>query len=1208
MMFASGHRPVDDVFCYRGQLDERSGLAIIDDKAVNEARRYRLAYLPDVAREQLQHYLDHLSQLVDYCRPRRHKELQAALENCLSGGFTSALPFFFYLSRDGVEGVGYKAVSEMCNRYAQSPPNINRKWLATELVGNAAPAWIVAACMGHTETAILPNGRFCRESQMKIRESVSELINPALLSAGWTAMGSKFRAQFGRDDGLPDFVDTGREFGPELRFKWREGKRQAAKAIIREAVSSLEQRGPSVFASKDKMNAARDQLFETLKVQNIPLKYAVELFSRYLAKRLRGNLQVANVVWSRSERLEPSSWKRQDLKRYRTAVACRHQFFCYLEERAKQSAGLDVSEILALRVFTLAFMSGVSSDNVYESVLSDKCPLTQVKSSFFIGCASVKNGTLRPLLIDIYSAVLSRRLQSIERQGDASPSAELKRVAKNIGLPHQTLQQIFDCLSGYVLAISHIESSGPVHAVATDLLRQSSLDLRVVTRLLYRKPLDSSFESDVDIDSGPEMHLISGECNDPMKSISSFVTALREAMSRESINAYIRDNKKSERFVEYSLSLSQERTYLSRYIKSYLGRHSLPALGQLIGHWGVWLCEHKTRHKNSIQAKTAVEYVSLIAKSLRDCAGSLVLQYDENEWEASYIGAIEGSAIGGMSSLAARLYDFHAYLVEIWSAPEIVWDDVFATAGSKNIVSKVDANIVTFDEYQSSIEFLVNHHGGSYDYKFCAWLLFLGFRFGLRWSEAYYLTDADFILGDPAGLYVNICENSHRRLKTTSSKRSIPLIGELSGLERLLVDTILVSKESSDSIGAGASGLLCVDPMRSRIIDEVRIGRIVNSVLKQASGDSRLRFHHLRHGYASRLMALAEGCVVGDGIANRLMEPLTPSDVACISKNNLQGVLTLRAISDLLGHADMATTLHSYVHVLDFGMSHALGLSIPAPSGRLIAMVLGRTEAAVRKKMQRLHIKPKSESVQKWLMGELHEEYDLVPPVLDARYFRILDSDVTPSKDVSLEVRHRILVSYAMYGRDSDLVAKRIGVSVDAVQTIIKAGIKVERTSGYERFALSSRVNNASDGEFRNETEWRNVDGVLKKINLINEFLVARAVEAWIGAYHTSSAQYYFYEFDDLIVFVRFLIALDIRVEAASFRLIGRVKRDPRALEELQTLGVIETMDSSRYHRLGKGVQARRRSIALNLKKISGSVTTKSQVNRLFFVSGTSIF
>ncbi|MCP8900937.1 hypothetical protein [Gilvimarinus xylanilyticus] len=1209
LMFASGHRPVDDVFCYRAQLDEKAGLVIIDDKATNEARRYRVAYLPDVACEQLRYYLDHLAQVVNYLRPRRNKELRTALESSLSGSFASALPFFFYLTKDGVAGVGYEALSRISSRYSHAPPNINRKWLATELVSRNAPAWLVASCMGHMETAVLPNGRFCRESQLEIRAAVSERLNPALLSAGWTAVTSKFRPQYGWDDGLPDFIDVGRELGPELRFKWRDSKRREAKSIIRETVSSLEREGQSFYSSEAKMQNLRDQLIETLKAKSVPLKYAFELFARYLAKRSRDNPQITNLIWSRSERLEPSVWGRRDLQRYQVAASHRQKLFELLEERAKQRKDLSYEESLAFRIFTLAFMSGLSTVNVFEAAQANQCTLIQVKNNFLLKISTERSEDLNAIPIDAYSAALSRMLLSSAHSNGTSGRLELLRVARHLGLAHQNLKQLFASLSRDVLAISRLESSGPIHAVAVGLLKQTAIDLKVLTRLLYRKPLDSSFELEANVVSGPEIQLSSRECTDPIKSISSFIVTLREAMSRDSIDGYIRDNKNSERIVGSSLSLKEERAYLSRHIKKYLKQYSLPALGQLIGYWGAWLCENKTRYKNAIQAKTIVEYVSLIAKSLRSSAGDLVLQYDQDEWAQAYLGAIEGSTIGGMSSLASRLYDFHVYLMENWNAPEIVWDDIFATAGSKNIASRVDVNIVTFDEYQSAVEFLVKHHANNYEFRFSAWLLFLGFRFGLRWSEAYYLTERDLIVDTSAGLYVRVCENSRRRLKTPSATRIIPLIGSLSGVEKSLVDSMLSTVESTGESGEAGSRLLCMDPARNVLIDEFRIGKIVNSVLKQASGDSRLRFHHLRHGYASRLMVLTEsGESTADSIARALLEPLDPADLAGISKNqSLQGVLSLRAISDLLGHADMATTLHSYVHVFDLGKDRTSFPLEPAPSDRLMALVLGRSESAVRKKRQRSQVEREASAVQRWMMLELGEDGTPVYPVQGARSFQIVVPDTRVQQSILFGVRHRILVRYSMYREEFSLLARRTGVDTDVVRAVIKAGVKMERVSGYERFSLNSGLALASDGEFRNMTEWQNIDKALNKINSIDGGVVERAVLSWAGSYHTSSTSYFFYDFEDLICFLRCLMALDMVIERASFRVIGRVDRDSQTIEHLKGLGVIEESVRPRYHRLGKGTKTRKRSICLNLKRVGGSLSTKKQINRLFFVISSSM-
>lgn len=787
LLFASGHRPVEDPFCYRWQLDEKSGLALIDDKVVNESRRLRVSYLPSVACDQLEYYMQHLKLLHEYLKPKSCSKLKMALYCSLRGIAEQKLPLFFYLSDAGIRGVDYGAIQGIFNTYAASPANINRKWLATALVRQNAPAWLVSACKGHMETATLSNGRYCRESPIELSRIVSELLDPELLSVGWQPCKSKFRPQFGWDNGLPDFTGLGRDLGPVSRYKRRDRKRREAKSMVRDAVESISGVGNKNSASIELVTQARDQLLINLQSQGAPIKYSVELFSRFLMRKFRNSMDVTNLLWSRAERLESTGWESADLKSYRKAVKCRSQFFEYLEVCAKHELEVGYAEVLALRVFTVGFFSAQVKHEIFDAMLNNRCRLVGMKGVFFlkIDDGSVDDGKLIP--VDVYTAALSMRLRSMSGAQAGQARRETLKLVKLLGLDCRSLGIAILELSKLVLAILRVEAPGPVHAVASGALQCTGLDLRAITRLLLDKPLAQAGSGPLEPKSGPGRCMTRVACKDPPSAVSQFVRHLRASMSPASQAAYIEKSGNSKRFSHATLSHKQEREYLSKTIQLWMSEHTLPALGQLLGFWGAWLCEHKTRHNNIIHAKTVVDYISLVSKSLHHCAGEFVLQFDADEWESTYLSAIEGAALGGMNALASRLYDFHAYLVAFWDVPVIEWDDIYSLAGGLNVATKVDANVVTYSEYESILEYLLGQESRVPEARFSAWLIFLGFRFGLRWSEAYFLQFNDVLKGGPENVYLQVRGNACRGLKSVSANRCVHLVGALSEVERNLL-------------------------------------------------------------------------------------------------------------------------------------------------------------------------------------------------------------------------------------------------------------------------------------------------------------------------------------------------------------------------------------------------------------------------------------
>lgn len=1208
MLYATGHRPVNDPLCFRSQLDEVAGFALFDDKASNESRRYRLSYLPDVAQQQMIYYLEHLSSLLAYLKNRRQPELRAALEQILSGSRSQKLPLFFYLRAGRVEGIGHVDISSMFRRYSPVPGNIHRKWIATTLTKQKAPSWLTACCLGHMETRVLPNGNFCHESHLEIRQHINNHLNPALLAAGWQSHSSQFRPQFGRDQGLPLSIHLGRELGQTSRFKAREAKRKKAKQVIRDLVVTLEKElGTQNFNSSVQAEGIVSRLLGQLQEQGLPVKYSLALFSRYSVQYLKNHPALNILLWSRPEQLEASPWKVSDISRYREARKLRETLFKYLECLARKSSSLERHQAEALRVITLALLSGQTNIDCLQAVMNGKYRLLEVNQVSLLQSNAKNPDAKHPiLLLDSITAALSKGVADSDLPASPVSRTVFLKLAKDLGLPHQSLISSVSTLSTMAASLSQFESSGPARAIASGVMEHTPLDLKALTRIFYGQALVCQPKYATELTTGHELQLNTAVPKNPVKALANFTAKLRNDFKADSIDRYIAEQKNQQCFLNGKLSSKQEKAYLSRCLKFNLNAMRLPALGQLIAHWGIWLCHNRTRHKNQIQAKTVLDYLTLVAKKLHQSAADSVLYFDPDEWEQCYRQAIEGSAIGSMNSLAARLYDFHHYLVEYWRVPQIDWSDIFALAGSKNISAKVDANLVTHAEYQAALKFLLKNGDENREYSYCAWLLFIGFRFGLRWSEAYYLLQQDIIPDTSPELYVRVQRNSWRRLKTHCAQRLVPLIGELSSEEQCLVDLILAPSLSGCLSQDRERDLLCTDPLQQVQYEEFRINRILNSLLKQVSGDDRVHFHHLRHGYACRQQLLdgqsKMACSSFQQLINNLLSPLKPSNAYWHQSSMLQGVIGQRAISDLLGHNDMATTIHSYIHIVNWQVLNSAQAGIPIVSDRLLAMLLGRNEASVRKQRQRLGVPREALALKNWLANQLPSRSEPPLPLLDERSCYIDEVIEVTGEALSPLAIHSLLVNYSTQDRDIKKTASRLGLPQAVVRSVIDAAREVEKISGYERFAINCLIAAPIDGEFRNVAEWNSVDVALKNVGSVDSELLVAGLQAWRSAYHPSASEFFFDCYAELKDFMGLLSAIGVEFDRASYRLKGLV-RDAEIAEQLSGLGIAESMVRSSYQRLSKARKGRKKSIELRVKKLSGVMSSKRQINRFVFVS-----
>ena len=253
-------------------------------------------------------------------------------------------------------------------------------------------------------------------------------------------------------------------------------------------------------------------------------------------------------------------------------------------------------------------------------------------------------------------------------------------------------------------------------------------------------------------------------------------------------------------------------------------------------------------------------------------------------FEDYYTQAIENS-LGDEATnrqkraLVGALREFHDYLVLEHHAPPIRDSDVF---GAVRGLLPVDATIITLEDYNKArgiVRLDIHRVPDLRVRQIAEAMLILGFKCGARRMEAKNLSITDLLIkGEP---WLIIRPWGDHGLKTINAKRQIPLRSlldeeELTVLRHCLENAKALSEDNrylfgiSDNIGG------------SRVIPEDVIMPIVQRALREATNDSRIRFHHCRHSFATwtllRLM-LADLKVIPDlfphlsknaGVAQRL--------------------------------------------------------------------------------------------------------------------------------------------------------------------------------------------------------------------------------------------------------------------------------------------------------------------------------------------------
>ena len=265
-----------------------------------------------------------------------------------------------------------------------------------------------------------------------------------------------------------------------------------------------------------------------------------------------------------------------------------------------------------------------------------------------------------------------------------------------------------------------------------------------------------------------------------------------------------------------------------------------------------------------------------------------------------------------MRRTVAQLKDFHDFAVEAYGLEDVDWSGV--DLGSRVAVGR--PSLILLSEFEAALQALLGEQTPETlidDRLSAAFVLVASGRFGLRVSEAVGMYREDWL--DWSGAVVMLVRsNAIRNLKSSHSRRQVPLVEQLTDIEQRIVREALRRWELAHKAGVSAPLLSGVTKDTYWSI-KATISDLLLNVLKAATGSSAARIHGLRHSFACRLLALLIGHTPGKGIA-----------VSAVASQHARRLLLGRdqldrramwAIARGLGHASPSTAIACYVHGIE---------------------------------------------------------------------------------------------------------------------------------------------------------------------------------------------------------------------------------------------------------------------------------------------------
>ncbi|PPK50485.1 site-specific integrase [Marinobacter persicus] len=388
------------------------------------------------------------------------------------------------------------------------------------------------------------------------------------------------------------------------------------------------------------------------------------------------------------------------------------------------------------------------------------------------------------------------------------------------------------------------------------------------------------------------------------------------------------------------------------WIAQFIEQEDVSPILKLMGHWAQYMIISGGKKKDSLLLMSISDYL-LSIKPLLDHAEVFVDPFglDADTWQSVYDNIVNQSYGGGERSY--RLGMFHEFLETVYNVPPVDID------GSGRI-SKVDARILTPEEYRRARLLLQKKAQTDRWAPLQEVLLIMGYRCGLRRNEALSRLFADFPgIDDPVidDVRLLVRPNKNGQIKSDAGTRSLRLrhlltSHELECLARFYAERreVIPGHPEMWSIfsehGAGSG------PVQSYLVFKP-----LTRLLQEITGDPAFRFHNLRHSFVSwtllRLLESRPGehmpprCWTGALHHEELLATDRPFWKTLGYHTQSQALWALAAWA---GHASPTITLQKYAHLVDWLVrSHLWNRRNPELTVQEQADLLGKSVAAVEK-------------------------------------------------------------------------------------------------------------------------------------------------------------------------------------------------------------------------------------------------------------------
>lgn len=1084
LLFATGHRPVTDPFARIEHISAENRLVLVSDKVVSERHQWRLCAFPAIAARATDKYLKHLVGLADHLERADALGMAFAVSELISSrGSKASIPLFFLIDRDlrHTRSITKSEIEKFFQAFLPVPENFYRHTFAIWAAAEGVDARLIECQLGHMNRLTHPFGISGILSPQQFADELVPILDKWLLAIGWEVIdGIKIKAKRKKypDDCKNDArqlssIHESPMFGPEIRRHIRESAETKDRLIVRQALN--ETLGPQKDSQKRNINLTLQQT-ETIQRRVIDLsidvpersKRRINMLWRYWAVQRRLG---ANIVFP--SRLVPqiseaSPFSEFTLGEYDHALILRCKFTEYLSRAGRIQLSPTVHERIAEIIISAALFG----------YLADQEMLYELGRCINTGAMVIDHEVLVDIEIekDEKKILLSRWIaDSISKglmaglkrtSGDITTirNDEVTKYIKHILV--KTLENSKSHVNPYAelarisKALSLIELPPKLREVAVRRMDYHPLPMSALARIVTGKRLktQSSALATFSVEMETLLSYPTRIGDDAGERIRGFVRSIRKTITEiENMPAVggIRRREKPKSILKQSVI---------ELLKT--GRVPLPPIGVAIASWIVDLCINGTPTQRDLEFSTIATYSRRITSGLpQTAANSDFLNLSEAEYEEIYLKVLDYCPEKYREYSAARMRQFHRFLVRAVGVEEPDWSVII---GSSDVSADVDANLITLNEYRRALE-IISHSDKLTELLRvqCVSLLVFGYRFGLRIGEALRLQPHDLQVAQDRSLaIITVHGNVFGNTKSIAGVRQIPLLYKIDDREwgaiMTLVECANVRRGEDRQVGLFSDA---EEPRR--FASRAELTKVIHTALRQVTGDRNIRFHHLRHTFATMTYLL---------FTSDAREQSRLINRALFSDNNFQDNKTYSGLSpDLLnelrqciGHASIKTTYGSYLHLVEWHLlDNYSAKHLERLNDHAVTYILQVSSSYSRVRRKRDSLSP-NEAWQILCHAEYQEnqsklsQVDLVrkPPR------EMLHIDTYHVEKVPFELVDLLLVRAAHKQAPVDAIDGTAWISRNAMSSLITNAVRAESLIGVRVYGLQTSVDGWWKPEF----------------------------------------------------------------------------------------------------------------------------------------------